>query len=114
MAKLFTPHVSDLEGRWKVTFRVECINAGPLDGSFGIWMDGDSPVVGQIYTVLRELTDGGGDRVYHLVELRRGPIARSQWGEDAGYRVLRFRPVVERKTDISIFTKMLTGKRVDA
>ncbi len=26
----------------------------------------------------------------------------------------RFRPVVERKTDISIFTKMLTGKRVDA
>lgn len=26
----------------------------------------------------------------------------------------RFRPLVERKTDISIFTKMLTGKKVRA
>lgn len=25
-----------------------------------------------------------------------------------------FRPVVERKTDISVFTKMLTGKKVNA
>lgn len=30
---------------------------------------------------------------------------------EPGYNVLRFRPVVERKTDISIFTAMLTGTK---
>jgi hypothetical protein len=32
----------------------------------------------------------------------------------AEFRAERFRPIVERKTDISIFTKMLTGERIDA
>ena len=32
----------------------------------------------------------------------------------AEFRAERFRPIVERKTDISIFTKMLTGERVNA
>lgn len=34
--------------------------------------------------------------------------------EERGYDQSRFRPIVERKTDISIFTKMLTDKRVCA
>ncbi len=32
----------------------------------------------------------------------------------AGWRARRFRPIVECKTDISIFTKMLTGTMVGA
>ncbi len=31
-----------------------------------------------------------------------------------GYYHTRFRPVVERKTDISIFERMLTGGKIDA
>lgn len=35
--------------------------------------------------------------------------ARSWWPSGA-YNAVRFRPIVEHKTDISIFTKMLTPK----
>jgi hypothetical protein len=31
-----------------------------------------------------------------------------------GYYSTRFRPIVERKTDISIFTRMLTDKKIGA
>lgn len=34
--------------------------------------------------------------------------------EDGGWYASRFRPIVERKTSIEVFTKMLAGKRVDA
>ena len=35
-------------------------------------------------------------------------------GQERGFRQSRFRPAIERKTDISIFTKMLTDESVSS
>lgn len=65
-----------------------------------------NPVMSKIYT-LREVypfADGIG---VLLDEIRNEP---RQWSDDygePGFRASRFRPVVEKKTDISIFTEML-------
>lgn len=37
---------------------------------------------------------------------------RDDGGTESGFRVSRFRPIVEKKTDISIFKKMLTPNKV--
>lgn len=94
--------------------KVVCVDAGDINGFGCRWMDDDAPTVGSVYTVTSIHADCTGDTVFHLVEIPRGPIARRQWGESAGYNVVRFRPVVERKTDISIFTAMLTGSKIGA
>lgn len=47
----------------------------------------------------------------HLVEIAREP-SRPE-GRALPYRATRFRPVIERKTDISIFKSMLTPSRVN-
>ena len=63
---------------------------------------GDPPVKGRIYTITGfEHNDYWNHDVVRLAEI----------GNDQGYWVGRFRPIVEKKTDISIFTEILkTGK----
>lgn len=70
----------------------------------------DHLVLNAIYTVIG-IDPENGTGVYlketrHLVP--RGSRSPRGWAPR------RFRPVVERKTDISIFTKMLTDTRVPA
>jgi len=69
------------------------------------------PVRGRVYTVR-----GLYENAIYLEEISNPPQARWKNGDvaEACFFARRFRPVVERKTDISAFTKMLTGKRVDA
>ncbi len=71
---------------------------------------------GAIYTVraLRE-HDHSGNMGLLLCEIIR-PILSDDCGREQPFYIRRFRPAVERKTDISIFTAMLTPKRqsVDA
>lgn len=62
---------------------------------------------GAIYTI-RSLNVVFGTPVCRLQEITRGwePI----FGGESYFAQARFRPVVERKTDISIFTRMLKTK----
>jgi hypothetical protein len=79
----------------------------------GSWCDNrDRLVLGEVYTIRRLVVDDDGDLIFQLHEIQRSPEARQFWGDDVGYAAFRFRPVVERKTDISIFTKMLKPETV--
>ena len=62
-----------------------------------------------VYTV-RKVFERDGCEALLLNEIRNRDTP------EAGFRSFRFRPVVERKTDISIFQKMLTPStnKVDA
>ena len=62
----------------------------------------DCPIVGQIYTVANVFTLHD-----HLcLEIVEIYAPREKWW-GAGFLASGFRPVVERKTDISVFTKIL-------
>lgn len=65
---------------------------------------------GQVYTVRGMFMDHTeGRTMLRLVE-----IERNIWcGFEVGYSPLRFRPVVERKTDISIFQKLLVHSEME-
>lgn len=63
---------------------------------------------GKIYTI-RSLNVVLGVPVCRLDEITRD--FEPYYGEEAYFAQARFRPVVERKTDISIFTAMLTGTK---
>lgn len=71
---------------------------------------------GEIYTI-REIDFRAFNDGHHrwptvrLIEVRR-PIAQTSYGPwEVGYIPENFRPLDERKTDISIFTRMLTPKK---
>jgi hypothetical protein len=76
----------------------------------------DLPVKGRVYTI-RAMTIGwpefGSMPALLLEEIQHPHDERFAAGEMAFDR-RRFRPVIERKTDISIFTAMLTPNRVNA
>ena len=70
------------------------------------------PVLGGVYTI-REIVrcaDEGpaGLKFYELTN------PRFYDGTDCDFRADNFRPIVERKTDISIFTQMLNPSKVEA
>jgi hypothetical protein len=60
------------------------------------------PAFGELLTIRQIVEDG-----YLLFVEIRNPIIKSV-GEEAAFNPHHFRPVIERKTDISIFTRMLT------
>lgn len=72
----------------------------------------DAPMLrlNSIYTVVGILSDPWGEG------LQVNETSPAAYGDDwwTGFRAERFRPIVERKTGISIFTKMLTPEGVDA
>lgn len=96
---------------FRVGQKVICID---VDSGPGVWSDNDAPSVGTVYTVLGIHVDEDDFLILRLVEISRGPIARSRYGNRAGYWAARFRPVVDRKTSIEIFTAMLKPQGVDA
>lgn len=80
--------------------KVVCINDGP--SSFtpnAVWRDGEKIVKGIIYTVRRSHFFEGIPCLW-LNEVTRSNAARTRWGDDVGYGQWRFRPLIERKTDI--------------
>jgi hypothetical protein len=84
---------------FRVGQKVVCIEDRPIYG--GVWRD-DVPVKGNVYTIARIRPGVYGDYVsFDLVELK----------SRIGYRASRFRPVVERKTSIAVFTAMLNTSK---
>jgi hypothetical protein len=89
--------------------KVVCIDAQHPQTLSGWWRELWHPyehaVEGRIYTISNLYSNGDG-----MIELVELPAPETDvWC--AGFYAGGFRPVVERKTDISIFTKMLTPKR---
>jgi hypothetical protein len=66
------------------------------------------PAKGSVYTI-REFDDRGDAPALRLVEIVNPPCKHRNISEpiEPGFAVTGFRPVVERKTDISIFTEIL-------
>lgn len=92
--------------------KVVCVDASSEPGKR--WVPGEEPVEGRVYTVagVRSAIGPRTGLVLTFKELRRSSLAQrysaaQKYGLWAGYVAERFRPVVERKTDISIFKAML-------
>jgi len=93
--------------------KVVCIN-NKADAGF-VWVKGTRPTLNAIYTVRAV-----GITTYNNVGLRLNEIILSGYHccyshkrfEDAFYRADRFKPVIEKKTDISIFTQLLTPSKI--
>lgn len=86
--------------------KVVCVNDKPLAG-FAPFGGAEKLIVGAVYTIARILVDSHDIEIVHLEEVHRDQQSIEDWGPDCGYRAVRFRPIVEKKTDISIFTAML-------
>jgi hypothetical protein len=88
--------------------KVVCIRSGtPPNGE-------TPPLVGAVYTV-RDIVDRGHKIGIRLVEIKNRPRNYGVCGYmECTFSPKCFRPIVSRKTDISIFTEMLTNAGVDA
>jgi hypothetical protein len=84
---------------FRVGQKVVCVDAAPRRGRR--WVYDDPPVEGRVYTI-EGIIDFEGEPNLILIEQKRDP--RSDY---EGYRACRFRPVVERKTDISFAHEIL-------
>lgn len=67
-----------------------------------------NPVKGEIYTIRTIIAIQ--DRVW----LRFSEIVNpsGSWFDEVEYAAVNFRPLVERKTDIAVFERMLTDQRI--
>lgn len=88
---------------FRIGQKVVCVNAAPDKGR--TFPHGKELVLSAIYTVQSTGLRGPYD-FSSCIALTEIP--------DWQYRVTRFRPVVDRKTDISIFTEMLKPQPVKA
>jgi hypothetical protein len=64
--------------------------------------------VGEIYTVANIIWDEEHPDAPWTIEVIESPYPGNRWWE-AGWDPKCFRPLVERKTDISVFQKILKG-----
>ncbi len=74
------------------------------------------PIEGNIYTIKEIFTDSAQLRCYNQVGnvcFRFNEICNVFWDEELGYDQMNFRPLVEKETDISIFTDMLETKETE-
>lgn len=71
------------------------------------------PTVGSVYTVRKAYVASNGMVGILLAEIdNHAACLRLGLSDEIGFPAIRFRPVVERKTDISIFKAMLNPSRV--
>ncbi len=95
---------------WKVVNRVECIDVKIYESDKqGVRFAGglDGLDINKIYTI----RDIFIHPIIHKVCLKLNEIYRSDkysQGFETGYLISRFRKIIDRPTDISIFEKMLT------
>jgi hypothetical protein len=88
--------------------KVACVISGGM-------IEGEPPpyaVEGCIYTVAEVFPDGQ-DTMLQFVELRFDGFEDDENIWHAGFLATAFRPIVERKTDISIFKAMLNPKAAE-
>lgn len=90
---------------FRVGQKVVCIS-GPIsnDGGYG---DEKQPEIGRVYTI-RCMETWDGILCVSLVEIINPIHSYLQAVGELVFVASRFRPVVSRKTDISIFKRMLT------
>lgn len=90
---------------FRVGQKVVCIKNGPWYSSNGDVQEG--PAYGDVVTIR------GFDSKKNGLLLREWERPQHLYsdGTERGYIYSRFRPVAEHKTDISIFTKMLTPNK---
>jgi hypothetical protein len=91
---------------FQVGQKVVCIN-GEYDFAAKVCVP-NLPAKGRIYTV-RDLTTEGSGPGIRLYELVNPSILHSNYPQpvEPAFHPDRFRPVIERKTDITVFTEML-------
>ena len=97
---------------FRVGQKVVCIHQ-PKSAIAKQWMElgANYPSKNSIYTIRDIVSFPDGSSGFLLQEL---------WNDHLGYKpepafdACHFRPIVERKTDISVFTKMLTDTKVPA
>lgn len=97
---------------FRVGQKVVCVDAKEEPGHLPFGPT-ECLTVGQVYTVARNVS-GFSLPSIHLVEIARDEESVAQHGPHVGYGAYRFRPIVARKTDISIFTKILTDQKAGA
>jgi hypothetical protein len=96
---------------FRVGQKVVCI--APVVGGYG---DESNPVIGSVYTI-RDIECPRPGGIHHtglrFDEILNEPRAYRGYDElsEVSFSALKFRPIVERKADISVFTKMLADKR---
>jgi hypothetical protein len=102
---------------FRIGQKVVCVDA---DSGAGEWPRGSKLILGRVYTVRGIEPTVLGTAGLKLFEIcltstpgHCGIISKKTY-KDAAYRADRFRPIVERKTDISIFKRMLKPQGVDA
>ena len=89
---------------FRVGQKVVCIDNSMAPG-LQRWHGQTYPEIGPVYTVRAIVLSSSGYECLLLAEIVN-PIPDGYRGE-GGFEAVRFRPIVERKTDISIFTDML-------
>lgn len=89
--------------------QVVCVNASGLEKHF--YPRTRLPVERTIYTV-RELLAIKDKPLLRLIEIVNHEYDFESGVFEPAFHVSRFRPVVEKKTDISIFTALLNSKRI--
>lgn len=91
---------------FRVGQKVVCVDASSHPGM--CWGDGEAPEQGRIYTISKGnfISPHNGELLVQLAEISRHPTTMMFWGH-LGYGIFRFRPLVERKTDISILKALL-------
>jgi hypothetical protein len=68
----------------------------------------------EIRGILPFVDPADGRQFIYLAGITNRKLAYLQGAFESAFPSNRFRPIVERKTDISVFTKMLTPEGVDA
>lgn len=100
---------------FRVGQKVVCVDDVP-HGKYAPWpVKGglDGLTKGTVYTI-REIGAYCGEPVVWLNEITREIVPGWEKYGEQGFSPARFRPLVERKTDISVFMKMLTPQGVEA
>ena len=94
-----------MSNNFRVGQKVVCIKCGTWihAGTGQSAHHPNDPRYGQVHTIRTLFIGPKGQLYLDLI------------GNDlGGYNAKQFRPAVERKADISVFTRMLTDRRVDA
>lgn len=73
---------------------VECVDASLGEGL--VWMPGEAPIQGALYTVSAIFTDVFGIEVLEFKELKRSENACAHYGGRLGYGRRRFKPIYKR------------------
>lgn len=102
---------------WKVGDKVVCINDQPGFGPPSPWRVIRSGLHGlqknKVYTIRRFGEFMGEVQIYleEIVRPRAGWMPDGSLPPELGYKIIRFRKVQPRTTDICVFTAMLTGAK---